>query len=214
MSNVYLHEVIDKWFHETILKHIIGKAFEVRYADDVMLCFENKEDAVRAMEVLPKRLAKYGLEMHPEKTKLICFKRPSGDDNSYKRGNRPDAFNFLGFTHYWKKSRKGRPVIGRKTARIRFGRALKKVAEWCKKNRHIKIAEQYKMLCLKINGHYGYYGITGNYRCVSSFRLFVERIWKKWLQRRSRKRNLYWYGMKKILKRFPLPRPRIVHSYV
>jgi group II intron reverse transcriptase/maturase len=124
LANIFLHEVMDKWLNETAFPLLKGKAFEVRYADDVVICFENKEDALRVLKVLPKRLKKYGLEMHPDKTKLVEFTKPKDGEKGYKQKNRPDTFDFLGFTHFWKKSRKGRPVIGKKTIRSRLTRAL------------------------------------------------------------------------------------------
>jgi RNA-directed DNA polymerase len=215
LANIFLHEVMDKWLNETVFPLLKGKAFEVRYADDVVICFENKEDALRVLKVLPKRLKKYGLEMHQDKTKLVGFTKPKDGGKGYKQKNRPDTFDFLGFTHFWKKSRKGKPVIGRKTIRNRLTRALMRMNKWCKENRHEKLGLQHEKLCSKIRGHYNYYGVNGNYGMLSKYLLNVERIWKKWLARRDRKRKLNWEKMKrKILENFPLPRPYIKHSFV
>lgn len=214
LANIFLHEVMDKWLHETAFPLLKGKAFEVRYADDVVICFEHKEDAMRVLKVLPKRLQKYGLEMHPDKTRLVEFKQPGNGEKNYKQGNRPDTFDFLGFTHFWKKSRKGRPIIGKKTIRSRLTRALMRINEWCKKNRHQKIDLQHHTLCSKLRGHYNYYGVNGNYGMLAMYLINVERIWRKWLERRGRKRNLFWEKMKKILKKYPLPKPYIMHSFV
>jgi len=214
LANIFLHEVMDKWMHETVIPLLREKAFEVRYADDVVLCFKSKEDALRVLKVLPKRLKKYGLEMHPEKTKLVQFKMPKNKERGYKQGERPDTFDFLGFTHFWKKSKKGRPVIGKKTGSSRMSKGLKKMNEWCKKNRHMKLSLQHERMCSKVRGHYNYYGVNGNYRMLSKFLRAAERIWRKWLERRDRKRNLYWIKMQKILKRFPLPKPYILHPCV
>ncbi len=135
---------------------------EVRFADDAIICFENKEDALRVMEALPKRLAKFGLEMHPVKTRLVDFRRPLYGGRSYKQGQRPETFSFLGFTHFWRKSRKGNPMVGRKTESIRLTRALRKMHEWCKKYRHLHLKNQHKQLISKLRGHYNYYGINSN----------------------------------------------------
>lgn len=213
LSNIFLHEVVDKWFHTEVVNRLKGQAFEIRFADDTLLCFENKEDALKVLDVLPKRLEKYGLELNAEKTKLVHFKRPSNDDD-YKRGRRRDAFNFLGFTHYWKNSRKGNPIIARKTQKERLSRALIKLNEWCKYNRHLKLELQQKKLNQKLRGHYGYYGVTGNFKRISNYFTNAERFWHKWLNRRNRNRNLCWIKMRKILNRYPLSRPKIVHSYV
>jgi RNA-directed DNA polymerase len=214
LANIFLHEVMDKWLHETVFPLLKGRVFEVRYADDVVICFENKEDALRVLKVLPKRLQKYGLEMHPDKTRLVEFKQPGYGGKNYKQKNRPDTFDFLGFTHFWKKSRKGRPAIGKKTIRSRLTRALRRMTEWCKENRHQKIELQHQILCSKLRGHYNYYGVNGNYGMLAKYLMNVERIWRKWLDRRERTRNLFWKKMKKILGRYPLPKPYIMHPFV
>ena len=214
LSNIYLHEVVDKWFHEVVLPRLHGKAFEVRFADDVLLCFESKADAPRVMRVLSRRLARYGLELHPEKTKLVDFTRPRGNGHEYKRGTRRDTFTFLSFTHFWKRSRKGNPVIARKTNHARMSLALKVMNTWCRKNRHIKLFEQHAALCLKVSGHYAYYGIRGNYVSINNYRYHVERIWRKWLGRRSWRDNLNWERMcERVLCNYPLPKPRIVVTW-
>ena len=211
LSNIFLHEVMDKWFHEVVLPRLHGRAFEVRFADDVMLCFESKADALRVMEVLPKRLAKYGLELHPAKTKLVDFNSPKGEGRGFKRGTRPDTFTFLSFTHFWKRSRKGNPVIARKTDHARLGLALKVMNTWCRENRHMKLADQHEALCRKVSGHYAYYGIIGNYVSIKNYLCQVERIWRKWLGRRSWRDKLNWERMRaKVLSNYPLPKPRIV----
>lgn len=212
LSNIFLHYVLDEWLHETVFPRLKGKAFEVRYADDAVICFKLEEDARRVLEVLPKRLLKFGLEMHPEKTKLIRFLKPR-HDGEMKRGQRSGSIDFLGFTHYWGKSRKGNRIIVRKTGKERLSKALAAMAVWCKSVMHRKIVEQHKELSRKLTGYYGYYGITGNYRSLGWYFEQVKEIWRKWLNRRSRKRNLCWARMLTLLKLFPLPRPRIVHSY-
>jgi RNA-directed DNA polymerase len=213
LSNIFLHYVLDEWLHETVFPRLKGRAFEIRYADDAVICFEREEDARRVMKVLPKRLAKYGLEMHPEKTRLVNFKKP--EKNEDRKGNgRPGTFNSLGFTHYWAVSRKGRPVIVRRTEKVRMSRSLRKMAEWCRSVMHCKLRDQHKELCLKLKGYYGYYGIVGNYKSLVRYVRAIVGTWRKWLNRRSRRRDLYWHKMWKILKTFPLPQPRIVHSTV
>lgn len=212
LSNIFLHYVLDEWLHETVFPRLKGKAFEIRYADDAVICFKLEEDARRVLEVLPKRLQKFGLEMHPEKTKLIRFEKPR-NEGGVKRGGRPETFDFLGFMHHWGMSRKGRPVIVRKTSKVRMSKALAKMADWCRSVMHLKIEKQHKDLSRKLKGYYGYYGITGNYRSLERFVQQVRKIWRKWLARRSRKRNLTWSKMLCLLKSFPLPKPRIVHSY-
>ena len=214
LSNIFLHEVLDKWLQEIAFPRLQGKAFEVRFADDALLCFENKADALRLMKVLPKRLEKFGLELHPEKTKLVNFTRPQGKDREYKRGTRPDTFSFLGFTHFWKKSRNGRPVIGRKTKQTRMSTALQVMNNWCRENRHMKLKDQHEALCRKVSGHYAYFGITGNYVSIKNYVCQVERIWRKWLGRRSWRDGFNWERMKnRVLNNYPLPKPRIVVTW-
>ena len=186
LANIYLHEVLDLWFHEQVMPRLKGRAFLVRFADDAVLCFEREDDARRVLDVVPKRFGKYGLTLHPEKTRLIEFRRPSGNTGRKPRGGgpRPGSFDMLGFTHFWGQSRKGNWVIQRKTAKGRLSRALSSIARWCRRHRHLPIAEQHAQLTSKMRGHYAYYGISGNGRALSRFRHLVQGIWRKWLDRR------------------------------
>ena len=167
--------------------------------------------ARRVYEVLPKRLEKWGLRLHPEKTRLIPFAQPrkgSGDGGPTE----PGTLDFLGFTHYWGTSRKGYYVLRRKRARKRMSRGLKVISRWMRKNRHKKVGEQWKTLVPKLRGHFAYYGITGNSKALDRFREAVKRLWHKWLDRRNRNRELPWARFSDLLKRFPLPPARVVHS--
>ena len=205
--------MLDRWFEAQVKPRLKGKAFLIRYADDAVLVFARKEDAERVMEVLPKRFGKYGLTVHPEKTRLICFGKPQKCEEGMLEPPRREKFNFLGFTHHWGRSRRGVWVVKRKTESSRFTRALKSVTEWCRRNRHRPLGEQQRILSRKLNGHYAYYGITGNIRCLDSFLFAVMRIWRKWLTRRSRDRSITWERFNLLLQRYPLPPARIVHSY-
>jgi group II intron reverse transcriptase/maturase len=206
LANVYLHEVLDVWFEQEVRPRLDGSASLIRYADDATMVFAQEADARRVLAVLAKRFAKYGLTLHPEKTKLIDFRRPTGS------GDGPDSFDVLGFTHFWGRSRKGNWVVQRKTSRSRFGRALHRVAEWCRRNRHRSVREQHKALVAKVRGHYGYFGITGNSRALGCFWHEVKRVWKKWLGRRSGRRRMTWDRFALLVSRYPLPWPRVVHS--
>ena len=190
-----------------------GRGFLVRYADDAVLLFSREEDARRVMEVLPKRFGKYGLMLHPEKTRLIEFQRPDRRPPRGGSSDRPGTFDLLGFTHYWGLSRKGKWVVKRKTARDRLSRALKRVAQWCRLHRHHPIEEQQQTLAQKLRGHFGYYGITGNFEALKHFREQVVRVWRKWLGRRSQWARMTWDRMRKLLERNPLPRARILRPY-
>ncbi|MEM9557090.1 MAG: reverse transcriptase domain-containing protein, partial [Acidobacteriota bacterium] len=211
LANLYLHEVVDRWFAETVQSHLEGRAVLIRYADDMVFVFELEHDARRVSEVLPKRLARYGLRLHPEKTRLLDFRRPRGGG---PRGRGPRSFDFLGFTHHWGRSRHGRWVVKRKTAKGRLSRALRRIREWCSKHRHQPVWWQQQRLSQKLKGHYGYFGITGNRRALESFYWHVERIWRTWLNRRSQKARMIWSRFTRLLRRYPLAKPRIVHSYV
>ncbi len=206
-SNIYLHEVMDKWFEHMVKPVLSGKAFMIRLADDIVCVFEKERDARRVYEVLPKRFAKYGLELHETKTKLIDFRRPPT-----KGASRPDSFDVLGFSHKWGHSRKGNWVVQRTTSRDRLRRAVKTVYQWCKDNLHMPLKEQHQLLVLKLRGHYGYYGITGNSEQLQNFHNLTRLAWFKWLSRRSEKATLSWQRYALITDRYPLPPPRIVHS--
>jgi RNA-directed DNA polymerase len=209
LSNIYLHEVLDSWFLNMVQPRLRGKSFMVRFADDAVLAFEHKQDAERVMAVLPKRFAKYGLELHPEKTKLLCFKPPTG---GYNGTGVSDTFVFLGFTHFWARSRRGYWVIKRKTAKDRFSRFLKVLSQWLRKVRHEPICAQHKTLSAKLRGHFQYYGITGNSGALSRILWQAHRIWRKWLGRRSSKAHRTWEWFNQLLQRFPLPKPRVIHQ--
>jgi RNA-directed DNA polymerase len=211
ISNIYLHEALDKWYAKEIRPHLKGRSFMIRFADDAILGFENQEEAEYVMKALKGRLAGYGLELHPEKTRLVYFDKP----NSNKTGHpKPGSFDFLGFTHYWDKSLKGNWIVKRKTSKKKFKEKLKNIKQWCKENRHMPMKEQHEKLCRKIKGHYGYYGITGNARSLSQYRYEVTRTWKKWLCRRSKRGyRLNWDRFNKLMDEFfPLPPIKVVHS--
>jgi group II intron reverse transcriptase/maturase len=209
LANIYLHEVLDRWFVEQVLPLMRQPAHLIRYADDFVIVFADESDARRVMKVLAKRFGKYGLGLHPGKTQLIDYRRPGGRGSG---GGKPPTFDFLGFTHYWGRSRKGYPIVTRKTARGRFARSLKRVALWCRRNRHRSIADQHRFLCTVLLGHCSYYGLTGNGRALGDFRYQLIRIWRYWLRRRSQRKCLTWARFSRLLKRFPLPSAKVVHS--
>ena len=209
LSNVYLHEVLDTWFEAEVKPRLQGKAFLVRYADDVVIGFSNEADARRVLAVLPKRFGKYGLALHPEKTRLVRFHPPRKRQDGGT--DEPGSFDLLGFTHHWAKSRRGYWVIKRRTAKGRFQRAVKAIAEWCRAHRHRPMREQHRILSQKLKGHNGYYGITGNAEALERFRFKVGRIWHKWLSRRSNQ-GLTWERFSRLLQVFPLPRAIAIHS--
>ena len=209
LSNIYLHTVLDEWFEGQVKPRLKGRAFLIRFADDFVMGFENESDARRVLEVLPKRFGRYGLALHPDKTRRFDFRSPA-------RAAEPGTFQFLGFTHYWGKSRLGRLVVKRKTAKERLARTLKRMEQWCKVNRHQPMAVQQRALNQKLRGHYGYFGITGNFRCLNQVWERTQRIWFRWLRRRTRGgQGMTWQRFNELTCRvFPLVTPRVVHSYV
>ena len=207
LANIYLHEVLDSWFKHQVRPRLYGRAELIRFADDFVIVLSHQRDARRVYEVLPKRFARYGLTIHATKSRLLDFNRPGG------KGEEPEVFEFLGFTHFWGKSRKGNWVVKRKTAGKKLRASIKRVYQWCKLNRHMPVKEQWGKLCRKLNGHYGYYGITGNIRSLNGYYEQVKRSWRKWLNRRSRRCDMPWERFNRLLKRYPLPTPRIVHQY-
>lgn len=214
LANIYLHEALDLWFEQTVRPRLHGPSFMIRYADDAVLCFKQEEDARRTLSVLGKRLARYGLTLHPEKTRLIRFTRPpwGGGSGPKEPTRRPETFDLLGFTHHWGRSRKGRWIVKRRTSRSRLSRALRELARWCRGNRHLPVREQHRLLSLKLRGHYSYYGMTGNGDSISAYHHFAQRIWRKWLDRRSQRAGMNWEKFNRLLERYPLPRPVVVHS--
>lgn len=208
LANIFLHEVLDQWFEHTVKPRLRGRAQLVRFADDAVLLFDREEDARRVMAVLPKRFDKYGLHLHPEKTRLVSFRRPP---HGVKRPKpKPETFDLLGFTHYWGRSRRGMWVVKRKTAKDRFSRVLKAINQWCWQNRHRTVPEQWGALCRKLRGLYAFYGISGNIPSLRSLRYEVLCLWWKWLGRRSQKGRMPWSRFQAILRAFPLPLPRVM----
>ena len=212
LANVYLHYVLDEWFEREVKPRLKGQAFAIRYADDGLLCFENQRDAERVLAVLPKRFAKYGLTLHPEKTRLVRFGR-AALEKAQRDGAKPETFDFLGFTHKCARSRRGRFTVHVKTMKKRLRRSLKAVAVWCREHRHDAMDEQHKTLNAKMRGHYQYYGRPTNYHSLWQFYRSVRGIWKKWLNRRTRGTTLTWARYAQILHRHPLPLPRIARPW-
>lgn len=213
LANVYLHEVLDTWFEGMVKPRLRGAAFLIRYADDAVMVFAREDDARRVLDVLPKRFGKYGLTLHPQKTRLVPFRQPRRGVNArINNASKPGTFDLLGFTHYWGMSRQGRWVVKRKTAQSRLSRALKRINAWCRANRHRPVSWQWEALSSKLRGHYGYYGITGNMRSVELFRWQVERLWRRWLDRRSAKARMTWARFAALSSRYPLPPARLPRS--
>jgi RNA-directed DNA polymerase len=205
LANLYLHEVLDKWFVEQIRPRLKGRCFLIRYADDFVMGFETEEDARRVMDVLPKRFARFDLELNMRKTRMVDFRKPDRTDRE------TGTFDFLGFTHYWGTSREGRMITKLKTARDRLVRSCHAVWEWCRKHLHLPVPDQWRRLNWKLRGHYNYYGVSHNLRALRQYCLRVQRTWRTWLSRRG-SRPVTWADMQALLARHPLLQPRIYHN--
>lgn len=201
LANVYLHYALDLWFERVFQLSCKGAAFLIRYADDFVCSFGQEEDAQRFYGELEERLRKFGLELAAEKTRVIPFSR-------YRRGE--TSFDFLGFEFRWGTDRKGQACLKRRTARKKFRSSVKRVAEWCKKNRHRRVGEQFQRLNAKLRGYYTYYGVRGNYASLNEFFQQVQRLHLKWLNRRSQRQSYTWAGYRELIQYFALTRPRIV----
>jgi len=213
LANLFLHHGLDEWFVRDVVPRMTRRVALVRYADDAVLVFEDLRDACRVAAVLPKRFAKYGLLLHPAKTRLVDFRfqRPHGERHPATHAT---TFDFLGFTHVWGQSRRGKHVVYQRTAKERYRRSLRRVYEYCRAARHRPLSEQQARLTRMMNGHFAYYGITGNGKRVRWYANQVDRIWYRWLARRSRSGSGGWRRYAAVRSRYPLPPPRIVHSYV
>lgn len=209
LSNIFLHHVLDDWFVKEVKPRVHGRCFLIRFADDFIIGCELEADAHRIMTVLPKRFERFGLSLHPDKTTMIQFKKPI---RNIKTDSTNGTFDFLGFTFYWSKSRRGYWVIKKKTVKKRLARFMKGLWLWCRENRHEPIKEQYKTLCAKLRGYYQYHGVRGNYKVLEIVFEYAEKAWRFWLSRRSHKGAISWEKFERIRASFSFPKPRIVHN--
>jgi len=207
LGNIYLHHVLDVWFEGEVKPRLQGAVTLIRYCDDFVIGFERHDDAVRVFDVLGKRMERYGLALHPEKTRLVAFARPGA---SRRSGKGRTTFDFLGFTFYWGKSRRGRWRMCCKTRRASLRRAFQSVAEWCRRHRHLPVPAQHAALKRRLVGHFNYFGVNGNIRSLVRLVYVTKRVWHKWLRRRGQRRPLSWKRFGDLLKCYPLPKPRIV----
>jgi len=212
LSNIFLHHVLDEWFEAEVKPRLHGGSLLVRYADDAIMAFDNIVDAQRVLAVLGKRLERFGLTLHPDKTRLVDF-RPRVTEGARHPDTDGITFDFLGFTHVWGRSRKGKNMIMQVTAKSRLARSLGAVSDWCRKHRHWKFRDQHRHLSSMMRGHFAYYGVGGNTRRLQGYAHQVERIWRKWLSRRDRASAVPWTRFRETLKRHPLPAAKIAHGY-
>jgi group II intron reverse transcriptase/maturase len=209
LANIFLHEVLDEWFQNEVRPRMKGNCFLVRYADDFVMGFSVKGEAERVFKVLPKRFERYGLSIHPEKSRMVQFSRPY-----WKRGKGPGSFAFLGFTHYWAKTLKGGWTIKRKTQGKRLSRFMSGIAEWCKGHRHEPVAEQHRTLSSKLRGHYQYYGVRGNFKMLEVAYEHTRVMWQRWLRRRNSMNRMSWERFEdEVEQTLGLPQPQIMHVF-
>jgi RNA-directed DNA polymerase len=206
LGNVYLHYVLDRWFATEVKPRLRGKATLIRYCDDFIIGFEREDDARRVLAVLEKRLGRFGLTLHPDKTRLLPFWRPP---MAQQRGQGPATFDFLGFTFYWRRTRTGHWRMGCKTRRASLRRAKQAVYDWCRRHRHQPVEAQHTALSRRLRGHFNYFGVSGNFGSLQRLVEATKRAWYKWLCRRSQRKRLTWERFTDLLRQRPLPHPRI-----
>lgn len=213
LSNIFLHYVLDTWFDRTVKSHAKGYCELIRYADDFVCVVRYAEDATRIERALKNRFNKYGLEIHPTKSRTISFGRFERE-NARKQNRRPNTFDFLGFTHYCGKSKRGKFKLGRRTSRKKFTAKCKELNKWLRSIRNAtETKEWWKILRAKLRGHYQYYGVSENYAGIEQFYRQTLRMVRKWLNRRSQKNSMSWEKFNHYLKCYPLPKPSIRHNF-
>ncbi|MCD4818790.1 MAG: group II intron reverse transcriptase/maturase, partial [Candidatus Cloacimonetes bacterium] len=212
LANIFLHYVLDVWFETMVKSHIVGFCDIVRYADDFICVVQYAADAQRIERGLKNRFTKYGLELHPTKSKTISFGRFELE-NSQRQNRRSNTFDFLGFTHFCDITRSGKFKVGRKTSRKKFRAKCKAINVWLKSIRNkIKTKDWWKILRLKLFGHFQYYGISGNYISISKYYSIILYLVHKWLNRRSQKKSMNWQRFYDYLACYPLPKPKIKYN--
>ena len=212
LANIYLHYVLDLWFKKEIKSQARGHMELIRYCDDFVVCCESEKDAKNFLELLHTRLEKFGLQVSEDKTKVIKFGRQVWKQAQRSKG-KVETFTFLGFTHYCGKSRQGYFVMGHKTSKENFCRKLKETKEWLKKIRNkLRLREWWPVLKSKLTGHYNYFGVSGNYRCLQQFYNGIFSIVFKWINRRSHKKSMNFDQYLHYLQWNPLPTPRICYA--
>jgi hypothetical protein len=213
LANIFLHYVLDKWVDETVQKHTLGYIEIIRYADDFIILAQNEYDAKKVLRALENRFGKYELQLHPDKTNVFSFGRME-KSISKQENRRANTFDFLGFTHYCDKTRKGYFKVGRKTSAKKFRAKAKDLNLWLKSVRNLVLTKDWwTMLGTKLRGHYEYYGVSENYTSIHKFYVLAVKLAKKWMNRRSQKKAMTWTKMSAYLIHYPLPKPKIKHNF-
>jgi hypothetical protein len=201
--------VLDDWFVKEVQPKLSRRSFIIRFADDFIIGCELEKDARLVLRLLKERFERFSLQLHPEKTKLLPFGKPSSSVQVDKRNS---TFSFLGFTFFWSKTRKGYWTVKKKTIGKRLCRFVRTVWGWCRDNRHEPLKQQHGALSLKLQGYYQYYGVRGNYKALEVVYEATEEAWRYWLSRRSHKGRVSYAKFERIRATFPFPKPRIIHS--
>jgi hypothetical protein len=210
LANIYLHYVLDEWWHRDVIPRMHGEAFLIRYADDFVAGFQHRRDAERVMVALEKRFERFGLELHKDKTRLIPYGQFAElKERQAGRTGSSETFNFLGFTHLCVRNQLGKAVHYVRTMAKRVRRTVKSIGEWCRRNRHLPVRDQQVTLAAKLQGHYAYYGRRTNIYQLNTVHRAAVRLWHKWLGRRSGRDVLTWDAFSSIQAQHPLPPPRI-----
>lgn len=213
LSNIFLHYALDEWFVKEIKPRLKGESHLVRYADDFICMVEKEEDAQAILNALQERLTQHGLELHPDKTRLLRFGRKESE-KARRQNRKASTFDFLGFTHYCGKSRRGYFKLGIKTSKNKYRKCCREMNLWLKGVRNVqKAKEWWPVVKSKLRGHYQYYGVSGNYQAIKRYYLQTQRMMFKWMNRRSQRKSFSTKTFFEYLKRYTLPKPRIVHSF-
>lgn len=213
LSNVFLHYVLDQWFEVAVKNHTDGFCELVRYADDFVCVVQYEQDAIKLERALRNRFESFGLEIHPEKSGRISFGRFE-PQNATRQNRKPNTFDFLGFTHFCDRTRKGAFKVGRKTMKKKLATKCKEMNLWLKSIRNLyKTKDWWKVLASKLRGHYQYYGVSGNFWLINEYYKCVLRLTRKWLNRRSQKGRMSWRAFNEYIERYPLPKPSIKHNF-
>ena len=211
LANIYLHYVLDLWFEKAARKRLNGETQLIRYADDFIIGLQYQDQVQKLLEMLKERLAKFGLALSEEKTRIIEFGRFARENHQKRGQGKPPVFGFLGLTHYCSTTRDGRFKLGIKTSKKRMNRSLKTIHQWLKTTRNLfKLPEIWSTLASKLQGHYNYYGVSGNFECINYFYYQTKRYAYKWLNQRSQKKSFNWSEFERYLERFPLPKPKLM----
>ncbi len=212
LANIFLHYVLDDWFEREVKSNLRGYAEIIRYADDFVCLVRYQEDAKLLEQLLKERFLKFSLEIHPEKSQRLSFGRYERE-NAKRQNRGTNTFDFLGFTHFCDKSRAGYFKVGRKTSRKKFNKKAKEMTMYLKRVRNqSKAKDWWEILKAKLRGHYQYYGVSDNYKSISSYYNHTIRMLFKWLNRRSQKKSMNWTNFIRYLELYPLPKPKIVHN--